>query len=257
MNTKLYVLFFLFLISLSNAQSKSTGIVPLGDGSMSVKIDLDTPNSKVKITLTGPATKWFALAFNVESMRDKTDCLLYDNTLQDASMVGGHAGPIADALDNWNLISDSVDANTRTVVAIRDFNSGDISDYIFTPTLNSLNIIWAFACDSPDAGFYHCDYFGVSALTFSNLGLNAFDTNLNGVLIYPNPTKEDINIEYNPNSRIDSIKIFATNAELLKNISVHQSNTPISIDTSDLKKGFYFMEISSANQKTVKKFEIY
>lgn len=100
MKAKLYLLFFLFLISFCNAQSKSTGITPLGDGSMSIKIDLDSSNSKVKITLSGPASKWFAVAFNVESMHDKTDCLLYNNTLLDATMVGGHAGPIADAVDN-------------------------------------------------------------------------------------------------------------------------------------------------------------
>jgi hypothetical protein len=73
--------------------------------------------------------------------------------------------------------------------------------------------------------------------------------NFNQIEIFPNPTKNYLNI-ISPIENNLSFNIYNLTGELIKNIAPNNSNT---IDISDLKKGFYFIEIKNNTGSIVKK----
>lgn len=89
----------------------------------------------------------------------------------------------------------------------------------------------------------------MSGLTFKEFPLSITDNNHFKVKIYPNPTSNTLYIS-SENTVIETISIYSiTGKKVFK--STNESN---SIDVSSLSKGMYFIEISSANGKSVKKF---
>jgi hypothetical protein len=79
--------------------------------------------------------------------------------------------------------------------------------------------------------------------------INAHETELNSIGLYPNPASDLLNI--NTREGHSELKIFDTLGQLLltKNI-----NTQSSIDVSQLKAGIYLLSIESENGKVVKRF---
>lgn len=69
-----------------------------------------------------------------------------------------------------------------------------------------------------------------------------------GVMTYPNPTTNNINIK--ANSTIDEVLMYDINGKLVKSINVNSLNTQIQV--SDLEKGTYILDIKTANN-TIKR----
>jgi hypothetical protein len=106
----------------------------------------------------------------------------------------------------------------------------------------------------------------VRIYTFDNLESGTFNicaTELNAVVsteqfnidsfnIYPNPTKNTINIELN-NLPLDDVEIniYSIQGKLVLNSLVIESNTIL--DVSKLSKGLYFVELNNQDQKSIQK----
>ena len=140
---KLYIVIALLIgLNVSMAQTKSTGVVSLNN-LMTLKIDMNSTNSTVTLTLTGPDNKWFGIGFNAfGAMANGTDCLYYSTSLVD-SVITGQGAPTTDASNEWTVSSNTVSGTTRTLVLTRSF-AGGTGDYTFAYNSNSLNIIWAY-----------------------------------------------------------------------------------------------------------------
>lgn len=246
----------LIMVSFTNAQQKSTGIMPLGSY-MTSKIDLNQTNSQVTVTLTAPSTSWFCIGFNASSMGNAPDCIVMRSaTNLSDSKISGYAAPSSDATQNWTMTSNTVSGTTRTVIATRAFNSGDAADYIFNYASNSINLIWAVGNGSFTVT-QHIDsnHRGATTGTFTVLGVDDFAA-LNKVIVYPNPSNGVFTVAKNTSTPISKIRIFDSNAKLLKEITNIFDNQDISVNLSELTKGLYFMEISNEEDKTVKKIQI-
>jgi len=76
-------------------------------------------------------------------------------------------------------------------------------------------------------------------------GINDNEPNL-GIMTYPNPTTQNINIK--SNKTINSISIYNMNGQLVKSVQVNNLTTII--DVNQLSKGNYLMEINSDNNIT-------
>ena len=76
----------------------------------------------------------------------------------------------------------------------------------------------------------------------------------NVVVLSPNPTEHILNIDATSGVIIQSIAIYNPLGQLVKTLAESELNSSLSIDVSALKTGTYFMEISSNNGKTTKKF---
>ena len=158
MKNNLLFILFLFLGTLVNAQTYTTGVVSLSSTAglaMSVKIDVGT---QVTLTLTGPATRWFAIGFDATGMGTGNDVVTVHSsgTLSsfDAS-IGGYSAPTADPLQNWTIVSDLIASGVRTVVATRALVTGDANDHDFTAASGSLSMIWARAGSNGFSYSYH------------------------------------------------------------------------------------------------------
>lgn len=158
MKNNLLFLLLLFVGTYVQAQTYTTGVVTLSTTSglaMTAKMDVGT---QVTLTLTGPATRWFALGFDATSMGTGNDVVTVHaaGTLSafDAS-IGGYSAPTADPQQNWTIVSDAVASGVRTVVATRALNTGDANDHIFTASTGSLSLIWARAGSATYGFSYH------------------------------------------------------------------------------------------------------
>lgn len=257
MKNKLLFLLLIGVSFFSNAQTKSSGTVALSTvsgASLSVKIDLDQTNSLATITLVGPSDKWFSLGLNETTMARNTDCITYGTSLLDQYLPGGRSKPITDTTNNLTLLSNSVSGMTRTIVLTRPLSTGDVKDYSFIyNTISNLNIIWAIGPDTNVANVH--SYFDTQNLTFSVLGNESFPT-LENLTISPNPSNGIFNISNTNLIQLSKIKIFDTNAKLIKELTILENQTNIALDLTNLSKGLYFVEFSNDNDKTVKKIEI-
>jgi Secretion system C-terminal sorting domain/DOMON domain len=254
---KSYLLFaILALINLTNAQIKSTGVVSLRTGAdlTTIKIDLNQATSTATLTMVGPSSRWFSVGFNTTSMTSNTDVFTSAGTqVIDQVLPGGQIAPNTDTTNNLTVVSNTVSGTSRTVVVTRPFNTGDSKDYTFNYASNSLNIIWAFGPDTNIANEH--DRFGSKALTFTTLGTEDFNS-INDIVVSPNPSSGIFTISKNSSIQISKIKIFDTNAKLLKEINVERFDSNNTINLSELSKGMYFLEISSKEDKIVKKVMI-
>lgn len=231
------------------AQQKTTGTVVLG--TMSLKIDLDQTTSLATYTMRGPSTKWFSVGFGTTSMTPNTDCITYGTSLLDRHIVNSHSAPEDDVINNLTLVSNTVVASNRTVVATRPFNTADTDDFSFAFSLDNLNIIWAVG-SSTNVSAQHAT-FGFTNLTFTPLlGLENFST-LTNLNVYPNPSNGIFTVSKNSLNKISNIKIFDFNAKLITEVYPINNNQDILVDLSKLAKGTYFMEVSNGKDKAVRK----
>ncbi len=75
-------------------------------------------------------------------------------------------------------------------------------------------------------------------------------SHFNEILLYPNPTSNDITIK--SNELISSVKIYSITGELIDNVNNINGNK-IVINLSDYIKGIYFLQIASSNSVQTKK----
>jgi hypothetical protein len=144
---KFYIHFaYLFISFTLFSQSYTTGVVNLSSTvglAMTAKIDVGT---QVTLTLTGPSGRWFALGFNASSMTNGTDVVGVHSAATLSAFdckLTGFAAPVTDAQQNWTITSDVVSAGTRTIIATRALNTGDVNDYIFPASPTAISLIWA------------------------------------------------------------------------------------------------------------------
>ena len=245
----------LALMNVSFGQTKSSGVVTLKTGTnlMTVKIDLNQTTSTATITLVGPSTRWFTVGFNTTTMSANTDCFTSSSTsVLDQVLPGGHNEASNDVTNNLTVVSNVVTGTSRTIVATRKFNTNDTEDYTFNYASNSLNIIWAYGPSNTIDPTVEHSSFGTKGLSFATLGTDNFSS-LDKLNIYPNPSNGIFSITKNSTTQISKIKIFDTNAKLLKEIELDTNKQENAVDLSSFTKGIYFMEISNNEDKIVKK----
>lgn len=91
----------------------------------------------------------------------------------------------------------------------------------------------------------------IARLSNNNLGINDF-TSLSDIKIYPNPTKQYLNIDITPEVTINSIDVYNTLGQLV--LVIPDAQKERTLDVSKLTMGTYFMRINSDNGAVTKKF---
>lgn len=253
--------FLIFTISFY-AQNKSTGLVLL-DGTMSLQMDLDISNSKVYLTLSGPSDRWFALGLNSNTMAANVDCIVMtsDITFTDSHFPGGYFAPLADAENNWVLTENNVTNSIRTIKAFRNFISSDSSDFTFTNSLNSLDVIWAYSYNpiyelyDPLNSGHGGDNYGHVTLSFSDLSTNQINCSSYVLNMSPNPVNDELTIVPNNISfPLIEIKLYDSNYKVVFNKTYTTFNlNQIKIPFTTLSDGIYFILSKMDSFESIKK----
>jgi hypothetical protein len=85
---------------------------------------------------------------------------------------------------------------------------------------------------------------------YEESSLSTSNSNLNELIIYPNPTKDKLILK-TPSHLIGSkVIMYSTLGQNLSNFTLNEANT--SIDLSSLKKGIYLLKFQTNNGSFVK-----
>ena len=129
-----------------HAQVKATAVVSLTTG-MTAQLELNEETETATLTFTGPSDRWFALQIGSFAtgggMDDGMDVVWSNGTLLVDGVHNGQGLTPSTDTNHWDLVSNTVSGTTRTIVATRDFDTGDINDYEFVYSDTSIDFAWA------------------------------------------------------------------------------------------------------------------
>lgn len=253
MKSKLLFYYALLAVIGLQAQTKSTGTINLLSG-MTAKVDLNNTTSIATLTLSGPSDRWFALQIGLfavgQGMEGGQDVVYYNgSTLVDAVHNGIGIAPTQD-INDWTVLSNTVNTGIRTIVATRAFNTGSPNDYDFVYENPSID----FAFSKMSSASYALAYHGTSNrgymlnVPFPVLSIEGIEQQEKSIILYPNPTSESFSIV--SDVEIQKIKIYDVYGKLVGSYS----NPLGRIAVSDLPSGSYFVEIRTIeNVSSIKK----
>lgn len=237
------------------AQSKSTGVVTLF-GNVSVELVLNNTSQIATITMSGPSDRWFAVKIGSFSagMEAAPDVYYYNgSSLIDAAQTG--SGPIADVTQNINIVSNTVNAGIRTIVATRAFNTGDANDFTYIYSATTIDI----AGSHSDTNNYTLAYHGANNRALhvntplTTLGVDDFT--LNATKIYPNPSKGIFTVE--SKTILDKINVYSQTGVLVKTIEIQDNSLGnFEVNLQGFQTGVYLLEFQNSSEKTWKKILI-
>lgn len=248
---KLLLTLSLAAASSFSAQLFSTGTVSLGSSGMTVK--MVTSSTNVTLTLTGPDTAYLGLGFggtgSSGGMGSGIDGFIYNSnstttTNLDYTYAGVGATPNADAVQDWNITSNTVSGGTRTIVATRSL-AGGTGDTAFTNSTSSINIFYAKGPSLTLANNYHSSR-GYAVLTRSSaLATGEVAAESKKVVLYPNPAKETFT--FKNVDKIKSVAIYESTGRKVRSVKTDGKE----LNISELKSGNYYLEITLKDGSTV------
>lgn len=250
---KITLLVAIFAMCTMSAQI-STGLIEFSstNGGFSGQIDID--EAGVTVTLIGSSDRWLGIGFDTQNMTPGDDIFSFDSTgLNDRQFLGIGVAPSLDPGQDWTLVTNDVDAGTRTIVATRGLSGTDANDFTFDPTASSLLIAWAR---------------GNNTLNFSNHGganrgdgngvpigftLGIFDQELaQKVRMYPNPSISETTIDFGDfNFQNSDVKIYSALGQLVAQVPLNQQTS--TINTSSLTSGIYLVTITAGDSSVTKR----
>jgi len=244
------ILGLLFMASGLLAQTYSTGTVAFFGGgpttAYSGKIDITSTTATV--TLIGPSTSWLGIAFNVGAPNQMdnigSDVLIFDGTnMTDRSFDGVGVVPPTDT-QNWTVQSNNIASGVRTVVATRARVATEGTDFTFPLSAGPLPL--TFARGTSLVVTYHGN--GNCGSTTSNLGTESF--NIDSFKMYPNPTKNFVNIDLPELVAEASVIVYDMLGKKVKETTVTFDNTKV--DLTGLTAGSYLMNIKTKDGEGTK-----
>ena len=82
------------------------------------------------------------------------------------------------------------------------------------------------------------------------------ENDIPSVSVYPNPTKDIINIKWNARINNGTITIFDLQGRLLKTENINSNSNQYQLNLSDLPNGIYILEVNSMNFKYNQKIKV-
>lgn len=223
------------------AQSYSSGNIVLSSSSgINYSAVIETDAQNVTLTLIGPSARYLGLGFGVNAMTAGGDVVIFDgNNLTDRTL-NGNGTPTLDNVQTWNIISNTVNNNVRTLVARRPLNSGQPNNFVFNNNGQAIMLIWAMASSNSFALAYHGSNRGATMSSFT-LSQNTFANE--SFTMYPNPAENVLSVNLPENIAQAELAIYDLLGKRIQLKTINETNN--SIDVSAIAKGTYLVMISS------------
>ena len=242
----LLLLTFVIGLTTSALGQYSTGTQGLGGA----YIKIDTNPTTVTLTLTGDSTRWLGVGFGGNSMATVTDMFIWNDTsdrdYHNTSSNSGHNIPVADAVQSWTIVSDTVTGGIRTVVATRPLVSA--GNYTFLNNSSGIMIIFALG-DTTTLAYHGTNVHSPAALSRFVLALEEFS--LNATSIYPNPSNGSLIVK--TKTGLEKITIYSQNGDIVRTIPVESKKEDNEVTVSGLATGIYIFELQNDTEKAWKK----
>ncbi|WP_442787513.1 T9SS type A sorting domain-containing protein [Flavobacterium suncheonense] len=226
------------------AQTYSTGTVSFFGGGPTTAYSgkVDVTSTTVTVTLTGPSGSFLGIGFDATNLMDDVgkDVLIFDGTnMTDRSFDGVGVTPPTDT-QNWTVQSSTVVSGVRTVVATRNRVATEGTDYTFPLAAQPLHL--TFARGTSLTVTYHG--LGNCGSTIANLTLGTDSFAMEALKMYPNPSKEFVNIELPQLVTDANVKFYDLLGRVVKTSNVTAEDSRI--ETSDLGSGSYVVKIKTS-----------
>ena len=250
---KITLILSLLISAYGFAQNTSTGVVQL-TSDYSVQFDVDSSTDIVTMTIVGPSSLWLGVSFggcNYAPMGcGGDDAIIYSSAgLSDRNMTGATEVPNVDSSQDWNLVSNDVVSDIRTIVATRATSTGDSNDFTFpTGSDTPIKILWAKG-GSLSLQSYHASK-GASYASFATLGTSDI-ISIPEFNIYPNPVTNELSVEFPSAVTQATISVYSVLGTLVYSSTMEQWNSKI--NTSEWNTGVYLMNINAANFSQTKR----
>lgn len=257
-----YSFILLIFTSLSFSQTYSTGeIVLLDDGELYYSAEIDVTSTLVTLTLNGPDNRYLGLGFGVQSMTTDGDAVIFlnDGTFKLTDRAFGDNGggdgsgigiiPILDSKQDWTITSNVLNGEQRTIVATRVLNTGEATDYVFSTSETSIDLVWSIGF-SYTLG-YHGANRGITMQSFT-LSTNDIALNNNEFTLTPNPAKSKLHIRLPQSFENAEVAIYDVLGKKVyaRTLSALSS----SIDVSKWNNGIYLVRVSNGTTTQTKRF---
>ncbi len=245
---RITLLIALISMCFMNAQV-STGTINFAAG-YSGQIDID--DAGVTVTLIGPEDLWLGIGFGVNSMTSGEDIISIDDSgFQDRQFLGIGATPSIDPNQDWTVVTNTTAGGQRTLVVTRDLTGNDANDFEFDPSDTTIQLVWARGNNTFIFGNHGS---GNRDDTVAGFTLGILDQELaQNVRLYPNPAKDNINIDLGAINYVDSsIKIYSVLGQLVTEQTLNATTT--AVNTASLPAGIYLMTITAEDASVTKRF---
>lgn len=241
---KFFTISIIFFTLTLFSQTYTSGLVTLSSTSGLVyNAKLDITATEVTLTLEAPSDRWFAIGFGGSGMGSVTDAFVFNNTSNFDRKIIPYDVPTLDANQDWTIISNTVTADRREIIATRALDTGETDDFVFTHSDTTIPVIWARGDGATYSLAYHGANKNATTLSFTVLGLA--NNNMVRFAMYPNPTKTDLNIVLPSN--IDNAMVSIYDVLGKKVIFNKLNNTFNLLDVKSLKSGIYFVKVFNNN----------
>lgn len=230
----------LLFTSLFFGQTYSTGTINLNANngtSLNFSAKIDVTASVVTLTLIGPSTGWLAIGFDNTTMANSGDVVIFDGVaITDRTFNGFAAMPVLDAQQDWTLVSNTVSSGVRTVVGTRARISSDASDYVFSASAQSLNLVYARKVANFDVNYHGGNSCGT---VLSSITLGTENFKMDELKMYPNPAQDMVSFTLPSEVEQGTIKIYDMSGKVVQTQIITPNDNSIGI--SKLASGSYLV----------------
>lgn len=257
----------IFYFNMAFSQTYTTGLVELSNTSgLEYSMQIDVNSTTTTLTMIGPDDIWLGIGFDVIDMIAGKDVVIYDGiSLTDRyyGYPGQPEGQNAQGLTptedaegerDWTTVSDTVDSGVRTIVATRANNTGHPNDYVFSPTANSINLVWARGNYSGTDFGFELDWHREEnrGITMQGFTLSQDDFAINDFSITPNPAKTYFNVNLPTFSKNATISVYDVLGKKVFEDKLNSLST--SVNVSQWNSGIYLIRVSTEEATRTKRF---
>ena len=238
----------LMIFTFANAQF-TTGEVELSDNAdNNMNLTIETNDTDVTLTLTGPKDKWFAVGFGGLNMASVSDVFLYDGTGNFDKVGHDHVNPTDDTNQDW-VVNTEEDDTYITIHATRPLSTDDADDYTFINDDSDIDVIWAYG--SSLTLEYHAARYYETITRTAVANTNKVDQIK--FAMYPNPAKTNLNIVLPSNIENAKVQIFDILGKKVLQKDLQTSYNTLNV--ANLNAGIYLVKIvGKGNTFGVKQF---
>jgi hypothetical protein len=144
-----YTIIFALILSVISLKAQiNSGTTSIGSGAtqMDMTITVNSNNSTVSFSITGPASRWFGFGFAASSMSSGAYTILANVSSGNPMEYNqvNHSAPNLQTTQNLSSITSSTNGGFKTYTFTRPMNTNDANDFVFLSTTTSINLIWAY-----------------------------------------------------------------------------------------------------------------
>lgn len=245
-----FALFLVTFIAKPNLTSNLS--VDTGVDEFNVDFVIDDITDVVKLTITGPEDKYFAIGFGTDEMLDSYAivCNQTGVSVEERKLGNHNAGSILTS--TITLDSTSIANGQKTLFISRPL-TGPTADYFdFSKVTAGVGVTAIYSIGFSQVLSYHgATGKGITSLMFAdNLVATENELFKQSIAIYPNPASSEVNVTFERSSGTTQVQVMTLQGQVVLTKS-YDANAKISVELTDIQAGHYLLMIKNEEHEAM------